>query len=80
MPSDPGTRTVAVVRFRALNGVEYEIDAPEAPHRISDVIAVAYDPVLPSGDRAVARTPRVGRTAIFLLIGVIALVAAETRG
>ena len=54
-----GTRyiTVPVVRFRAANGTDYEIDAPEAPMTVGAAVQVAYDPAQPSGGRAVDRTP-----------------------
>ena len=50
-------RLVPIVRFRAANNVEYEIEAPEAPMEVGAIVAVAYDPAQPSGGRGVARAP-----------------------
>jgi hypothetical protein len=57
-----------------MDGVEYEIDAPDASAEIGTVIPVAYDPALPSAARAIARTPRVGCTVLLFVIGVVLLV------
>lgn len=80
MPTDPATITVAVVRFRALDGVEYEFDTQEVPLEVGAEVAVAYDPALPSDARAVARTPKIGCAALLLLAGAILLVVGASRG
>jgi hypothetical protein len=67
---DDNISIVPVVRFRAANNVDYEIDCRDAPRTIGAPVAVAYDPALPSSARAVARVPRIGCAAIALLIGV----------
>lgn len=74
MPSGENAVRVPVVRFRAANGIEYEIDAPDAPTEIGSVVQVAYEPAQPSGARAVSRTPKIGCAVVLVIIGV-ALVA-----
>jgi len=71
MSTDPVYLSVAVVRFRAANGLEYEIDAPEAPRQIGTVVEVAYDPALPSGGRGVERTPKIGPSVVLLAVGAV---------
>lgn len=68
-------QAAVIVRFRASNGVEYEIDAPEAPMEVGAVVAVAYDPEEPSGGRLVKRTPKIGCAVGLFVIGVILIVA-----
>jgi hypothetical protein len=80
IPADPATETVPVVRFRALDDIEYEIDAPEAPRQVGSVVAVAYDPALPSGGRAVVRSPKVGCAALLLLVGLLVLAVGASLG
>ena len=60
-----------VVRFRATNNVEYEVDAPEAPRDAGSVVEVAYDPAMPSGGRAVPRTPKLAAPVFLLVVGAI---------
>ena len=61
---------VPVVRFRAANGVEYEVDASDSHHKEGTPLQVAYDPALPSDGRVVARTKKIGCAVILLAIGV----------
>lgn len=68
-------RAVAVVRFTASNGVEYEIDAPEVALEVGTRIPVAYDPALPSDARVVQHTPKIGCAVILLLAGTALIVA-----
>lgn len=63
--------TVPVVRYRAANRIEYEIDAPEAPSEIGSAVEVAYDPELPSEARAVMRTPKVGCSVFLVIVGLV---------
>jgi hypothetical protein len=79
MPTDPNVSLVPVVRFRAANGIEYEIDAPEAPATIGSVVQVAYDPALPSGARAIDRTPKVGCAVVLFVAGVALVVIGMNR-
>lgn len=62
---------VPVARFRADDGIEYEIDAPEAPAEIGFVILVAYEPGRPSGARVVSRTPKIGCAVVLFVVGVM---------
>jgi hypothetical protein len=66
---------VAVVRFAASDGMEYEIDAPEVAREVGIRIPVAYDPVLPSDGRAVEHTPKIGCAVILFLAGIALIVA-----
>jgi hypothetical protein len=77
--SDPAFTLVPVVRFRADNGFEYEIDAPEAPSTIGSVVEVAYAPSEPSGARAVARKPKVGCTVFLFVFGLALVLYGLTR-
>lgn len=79
MPTDPASITVAVVSFRAANGVDYEFDTQEVPLEVGTAVAVAYDPALPSDARAIARTPKVGCAAILLLVGAALAIYGLTR-
>jgi hypothetical protein len=72
--------TVPIVRFRAGNGVEYEIEAPEAPMTVGAVVEVAYDPALPSGGRGVERVPKVGIPVALLVVGAILVAVGASRG
>lgn len=78
-PTGRAVSMVSIVRFRAANGVEYEIDAPEAPLEIGCVVQVAYVPALPSEARAIERTPKVGCAAFLLVVGVILVVIGISR-
>ncbi|HYI09696.1 MAG TPA: DUF3592 domain-containing protein [Thermoanaerobaculia bacterium] len=62
--------TVPIVRFRAADGVEYEIDAADAPKTVGAPLQVAYDPNLPSGARPVPRTRKIGCSVVLLAIGI----------
>ncbi len=77
--NDPGAVSVAVVRFRAANGIEYEIDSPEGPMELGAVVSVAYDPALPSDGRAVDRTPKIAFAVLLLALGAILIAVALTR-
>jgi hypothetical protein len=74
MPADPAAALVPVVRFRAANGIEYEIDAPDAPAQIGAAVQVAYEAAEPSGARAVERPLKIG-CVVFLLVAGLLLVA-----
>ncbi len=78
--TSPTKATIPVVRFRALNGVEYEIDAPEVPHQVGAVVAIAYDPALPSGGRAVVRVPKIGCAVPLLIAGAILVAVGANLG
>jgi hypothetical protein len=80
LPTDPASTRTPVVRFRARDGVEYEIDAPEAPARIGATVALAYDPALPSDGRAIERTPKIGCAALLLLAGALLVAIGANRG
>ena len=82
MGNSTGTRyiTVPVVRFRAANGSDYEIDAPEAPMTVGAPVQVAYEPAQPSGGRAVDRTPKIGCAVVLLVLGVVLVVLGSVRG
>ena len=82
MGHSTGTRyiTIPVARFRATNGIEYEIDAPEAPMTVGAPVQVAYDPALPSGGRVVDRTPKIGCAVVLLVLGVILVAIGSSRG
>lgn len=71
--------TVPVVRFRAASGIEYEIDAPEAPMTIGSAVEVAYETEQPSGARAVARTPKVGCALFLIAVGTVLIAIGLTR-
>ena len=74
-------RAVPVVRFQAPNGVEYEIDADEAPNEIGAEVEVAYDPAQPSGARAVQRVPKIGLCIPLIVVGgALAAYAAAQPG
>ena len=79
MSTDATFHTVPVVLFRAANGIEYEIDAPDAPPTIGSVVEVAYEPAQPSGARAIHRTPKVGCAVILFVIGLTLIVIAISR-
>ncbi len=64
---------VPIVRFRAVNGVEYEIDAPGGAGKVGAPIQVAYDPALPSDGRVVPRTRKLGCVVVILAIGIALL-------
>lgn len=74
--SDDRLTTVAVVRFRAANGVEYEFDGRDAPKQAGAQVEVAYDPASPSTAHAVARTRRYGCIVMMVIAG-LALILAE---
>lgn len=74
MSSDRNVSIVPVVRFRAADGIEYEIDAPDAPAKIGSVVQVAYESMQPSGARAISRTPKIGCAILLFVVGV-ALIA-----
>ena len=77
--SSDKVHTVAVVRFKAHDGVEYEIDAPGAPKTPGLSVEVAYDPEMPSTARLVAQRGHAGCTIVFLLAALAAAVAAFVR-
>ncbi len=77
--NDPESLSVAVVRFRATNGVEYEIDSPEGPMELGAVVAVAYDPAQPADGRAVDRTPKIALAVLLLALGGILIAVALRR-
>ncbi|MEO7973806.1 MAG: DUF3592 domain-containing protein [Thermoanaerobaculia bacterium] len=77
--NDPGALHVAVVRFRASNGIEYEIDSPEGPMDLGAVVPVAYDPALPSDGRTVDRAPKIAFAVLLLALGAILVAVALTR-
>lgn len=77
--NDPAALLVAVVRFRASNGIEYEIDAPEGPKELGAVVSVAYDPALPSDGRAVDRTPKIAFAVLLLALGALLFAVALSR-
>lgn len=79
MPTGPNVFTVPVVRFRAANGIEYEIDGPEATREIGSVVQVAYAPALPSDARVVDRTPKVGCAIGIFVVGAILVVLGISR-
>lgn len=66
---------VPIVRFRAANGVEYEIDAPDAPRKVGTPVEVAYEPASPSSGRAVERVPKIGCAVVVLVIGIALVIA-----
>lgn len=68
-----------IVRFTAANGVEYEIDAPDAPRAVGATVAVAYDPALPSSARPVERVRKVGCSVAGAMIGISLMVAGVVR-
>ena len=78
MSTDATFHTVPVVRFR-VDGIEYEIDAPDAPATIGSVVQVAYEPTQPSGARAIARTPKIGCAVILFVAGLTLLAIAISR-
>ena len=77
--ADPAQIATPVVRFRAANGVEYEIDAVEAPQEVGAVVEVAYDPALPSGGRAVGRTIKILLPVVLIVLGAALLAVAVSR-
>jgi hypothetical protein len=77
--ADPGGTTVPIARFRAANGVEYEVEAPEAPKEIGAKVEVAYDPALPSHGRGVERVSKVALPIGLIVVGA-ALAAAGASG
>ena len=80
MPTGNVDTTVPIVRFRAYNNVEYEIEAPEAPKEVGAAFQVAYDPAQPSGGRGVERVPKVLLPILMLAFGVVLAAVAAFRG
>jgi hypothetical protein len=78
VPTGPAVTRVAVVRFR-VDGIDYEIDAPEAPLEIGSAVRVAYEPGKPSGARAVQRVPKVGCAVVLLVLGAALVVLELSR-
>lgn len=74
--SSDRVQTVAVVRFRAANKVEYEFDSPDAPSVAGAAVQVAYDASSPSTARVIQRRPRYGCAIILLGLG-LAMIAWE---
>ena len=70
---------VPIVKFRAANGGEYEVDAPDAPATIGAEVEVAYDPALPSDGRGVVRVKKVGCSVMLIVIAAALVVVALTR-
>lgn len=72
--NEPGTGDrvdrVAVVRFRAANGVEYEVDSPDAPSEPGAAVQVAYDAASPSTAVVVHRRQNYGCAVILVVVGV----------
>ena len=71
---------VSVVRFRASDNIEYEIDAPEIPLELGRVVEVAYDAEQPSGGRAVERAPKIAIPVFLVLLGAGLAAFAASRG
>lgn len=78
-PSAPSVFLMPVVRFRAANGIDYEIDAPDAPKEIGCVVKVAYEPAQPSGARAVSRPPKIGCAVVLFVVGVMLVAVGISR-
>jgi len=70
---DYRTSRMPIVRFRANDGVEYEIDARDAGKPGSPV-RVAYDPAAPSSAQPVESVRRLGCSVVLLVIGVFLVV------
>ena len=70
---------VPIVRFRAANSIEYEIEAQEAPMEVGAAFQVAYDPELPSGGRGVERVPKVGIPIFLLVVGIVLAAVGAIR-
>src|SRR5688572_2636419 len=79
MPTDAAGVVTRVVRFRAANKIEYEIDAPEAPRELGTEVEVAYDPALPSGGRGVERVPKILIPVVLLVLGAILVAIGASR-
>ena len=77
--SGPSQRLVPMVRFRATNGVEYEVEADEIEREVGIPVEIAYDPALPSDGRAVKRVPKVGLPVLMILFGVVLAAVAASR-
>lgn len=80
-PSDSydniAVQSVPIVRFRAANGHEYEIDGPDGIGEIGTRVAVAYNPNLPSDARTLATGRyRGGCGFILIAIGLILAIKA----
>lgn len=72
--SDEKKWSVPIVRFRASDGVEYEIDAANVRRRVGIAVMVAYDPASPSSGLPVAYTPKVGCSIVLAVIGIVLIV------
>ena len=67
---DDNVQHVAVVQFRAANGVAYEFDAPDAPYQLNASVRVAYDPASPSTARLADRPRKPGCAGVLFAAGV----------
>lgn len=72
--TEDGVSAVAVVKFKAANGVEYEFDAPRIQPKPGTEIAVAYDPAVPSTARVLDRPRNAGCASIFAVAGIALLI------
>jgi hypothetical protein len=79
MPTDAAATTVPVVRFRTADGLEYEIDAPDAPTEIGSRVEIAFEPGQPSAARAVERPPKIGCAVVLLAVGIVLLAVGLSR-
>ena len=80
MPTGNVDASIPIVRFRASNNVEYEIEAPEAPMEVGATFEVAYDPASPSAGRGVKRMPKVALPIVLLAGGAILAAIGAGRG
>ena len=71
---------IPMVRFRATNNIEYEVEAPEAPREVGVVFEVAYDPALPSYGRGVERVPKIAIPIFLLVLGAVLVAVGASRG
>ncbi|HEY5611771.1 MAG TPA: DUF3592 domain-containing protein [Thermoanaerobaculia bacterium] len=79
-PTESDTvHAMPIVRFRAANGVEYEVDAPSAPHEVGTPQQVAYDPASPTDARVVARPRKHGCAVVLLAAGIALLIFGIVR-
>lgn len=64
---------VPIVRFRASNGHDYELDGPSGIGEVGAKVAVAYNPDLPSDARALATNAYRGGCGFILIVIGLAL-------
>ena len=79
MSTDAAGVLTPVVRFRAANNIEYDIDAPEAPREVGTEVEVAYDPALPSGGQGVDRAPKILIPIVLIVLGAILVAVGASR-